>query len=45
MRLTLEELRQGVLALASHTGWSLVDILALPTREFLFWIDGLPRDG
>ncbi|HHW4680308.1 MAG TPA: hypothetical protein ACQGQX_02270 [Xylella taiwanensis] len=45
MRLTLEDIRQGVLALASHTGWSLADILAQPVREFMFWIDGLPRDG
>jgi len=32
-----------VLALASHTGWSLAEILALPTSRFLWWVAGLPR--
>jgi len=32
-----------VLALARHTGWALAEIRQMPVREFLWWIEGLPR--
>jgi hypothetical protein len=35
--------RRGVLALASHTGWSLTEIEGLATSRFLWWIEGLPK--
>nr|DAV41257.1 MAG TPA: hypothetical protein [Caudoviricetes sp.] len=32
-----------MLALASHTGWSAAEILAMPSSVFVWWIEGLPR--
>ncbi|VXA84080.1 conserved hypothetical protein [Aeromonas veronii] len=43
-RLAPDYIRQGVLALASHTGWSLAEISALRTSRFIWWIKGLPKD-
>jgi outer membrane biogenesis lipoprotein LolB len=38
--------RRGTLALASHTGgWAKEAIMRMPVSEFLWWLDGLPRQG
>ena len=42
--LTPGEIRQGALAIASHTGWSLSDIMGMRTSKFVWWIEGLPRN-
>jgi hypothetical protein len=34
-----------VIALASHTGWSLAEISSMTTSMFLWWWDGLPKRG
>lgn len=39
-----DEIRRLTLALASHTGWSRAEILALRNSEFLWWVQGLPRE-
>lgn len=36
------QIRQGTLALAGHTGWSLAEISALTVSRFIWWIEGLP---
>ncbi len=41
--LSADFIRQGTLALASHTGWSLTEILRLRASKFVWWIEGLPR--
>ena len=42
-RLSAKDCRRGVIALASHTGWSLAEILALPCYELMEWLDELPK--
>nr|DAS58259.1 MAG TPA: hypothetical protein [Caudoviricetes sp.] len=37
-------MRAGALALASHTGWSCAEILAMRTERFVWWLEGLPRE-
>lgn len=34
-----------MLALASHTGWQLSELKSLPVSEFVFYCEGLKRDG
>jgi hypothetical protein len=36
--------RNGTLALASHTGWSCAEIMGMRTSRFIFWLEGLPKD-
>lgn len=43
--LTLPQIRQGVLALAGHTGWALREIMTLRVSKFIWWIQGLPVHG
>nr|DAK58469.1 MAG TPA: hypothetical protein [Caudoviricetes sp.] len=32
-----------MLALASHTGWSCAEILAMRTGRFVWWLEGLAK--
>ncbi|QJB21761.1 hypothetical protein KNU94_gp23 [Xanthomonas phage FoX2] len=33
-----------MLALASHTGWSLAEISALRVSKLVWWLEGLPKE-
>lgn len=37
------EVRRGVLVLSSHVGWPLSEIMNLPTSQWAWWLDGLPK--
>lgn len=38
-------MRQGVLALASHTGWAEREIMTMRVSRFVWWLEGLQKDG
>lgn len=43
-RLSAKDCRLGTITLASHTGWSRAEILALTCTELMEWLNELPKE-
>lgn len=42
--MTPVQARTAALALASRTGWSMSEILALPVSHLMWWLEGIPDE-